>query len=117
MERKNHRGLYQRSPNDLIIENFRHDRYNWNLINLLVGRAIPYHVITLYKCLTNWCDLGIIDLNSKGLVNHAKEHQHGVIQRNSQLNQSPWLVLIKYLNDEIEERFCYTEESLDDLVE
>ena len=104
-------------PLNPIIESFRHDRYDWSLINLLVGKAIPYHEVPLYKGLTNWCGCGTIDLNSKDLICHVKEHHHGVIQKNSQLNRPPWLDLIKYLTEEIEEGFFFTEESLDDLIE
>jgi len=28
-------------PVNPIVESFRHNNYDWNLINLLVGRAIP----------------------------------------------------------------------------
>ena len=42
-------------PLNPIIEGFQHDRYDWSLINLLVGKAIPYHEVSLYKGLTNWC--------------------------------------------------------------
>ena len=40
-------------PLNPIIENFLHDRYDWSLINLLVGKAIPYDEVSLYKGHTN----------------------------------------------------------------
>ena len=87
--------------------------YNWQKINLLVERAAPYKNFTIYPGLTNWCSCGEIDLFERDFIGHLKDHHHGVVLRNSQLNRPPWLDLVKYKNDLNEEIICYSEEELE----
>ena len=96
-----------------VIRKFQLNKYNWQKINLLVERAAPYKNFTIYPGLTNWCSCGEIDLFERDFIGHLKDHHHGVVLRNSQLNRPPWLDLVKYKNDLIEEIICYSEEELD----
>ena len=43
------------------------------------------------------------------LIGHAKDHHHGIILKNTQLNRPPWLDWIRYNDDELEEEFCFGE--------
>ena len=98
-----------------LYENFSltNNKYKWQKINLLVERAAPYKNFTIYPGLTNWCSCGEIDLFERDFIGHLKDHHHGVVLRNSQLNRPPWLDLVKYKNDLIEEIICYSEEELE----
>lgn len=94
------------------MEKLKANKFNWKLINKLAERAIPYNVAILYEGLSFWCPCGANDLTKKDFINHVKGHHNGVIRKGSQLNRPPWLDWIKYLNDEVEERFCYTDYEL-----
>lgn len=116
MELKNHRGLQRNSSNGTNYRKLPTQQIRLVNHKPVVKKAIPYSEMQLYKGLTNWCGCGVIDLYTKDFICHTKEHHHGIIQKNSQLNRPPWLDLIHFLNDEIEELFCFTDETLDDFV-
>ena len=88
---------------------FRHNLFKWEQIHMLVERAAPYKVFKIYDGLSHWCPCGEIDLDSRSLIGHVKDHHHGIILKNTQLNRPPWFDWIKYENDELEEDFCFKE--------
>ena len=96
-----------------IHEKLKANEFNWGLINRLAERTAPYNVFTLYDGLTNWCQCGLIDLNKRDFIGHVKDHHRGLIMQGCQLNRPPWFDLVQYINDEIEEIICFTEEDLD----
>ena len=55
----------------------------------------------------------LIDLSKRDFIGHVKDHHRGLIMQGCQLNRPPWFDLVHYINDEIEEIICFTEEDLD----
>ena len=43
-------------------------------------------------------------------------HHRGIAMKNSQLNRSPWMNWVDYDDDEVMERLCFTDESLDKFI-
>ena len=83
-------------------------------MNRLAERTAPYNVFKLYEGLNHWCSCGAIDLDTRDFVGHVKDHHNGKIMKGSQLNRPPWLDNIRYINDTVEETFCFTEMDLDE---
>ena len=50
------------------------------------------------------------------IFGHVKDHHRGLIQKGCQLNKPPWLGWILFINDEVEEAFCYSDEDLDESI-
>ena len=71
-------------------------------MNRLAERTAPYNVFKLYEGLNHWCSCGAIDLDTRDFVGHVKDHHNGKIMKGS------------YINDAVEETFCFTEMDLDE---
>ena len=96
------------------LEKLKANKFNWELMNRLAERTAPYNVFKLYEGLNHWCSCGAIDLDTRDFVGHVKDHHNGKIMKGSQLNRPPWLDNIRYINDAVEETFCFTEMDLDE---
>ena len=92
------------------------NKFNWGLMDRLVERTAPYDVFTLYDGFLNYCQCGEIDLSKRDFIGHVKDHHRGLIQKGCQLNKPPWLGWILFINDEVEEAFCYSDEDLDESI-
>lgn len=100
-------------PIEPIIENFKREKYDWSKINVLAEKTAPLDEYTLYEGLTHWCSCGENDMETKKYIEHLKESHKDMVLKNSQLNRPPWLDLVLYEDDQIEEKICYTEEDLE----
>ena len=56
------------------------------------------------------------DLPKREFARHAKEHHGGIVLKNSQINRPPWMDLVFYANDELEEALCNSTENLDKYI-
>ena len=54
---------------------------------MLVERAAPYKVFKIYDGLSHWCPCGANDMDTRTLIGHVKDHHHGIILKNTQLNR------------------------------
>jgi hypothetical protein len=93
----------------ITLVKFRHNVFKWEQIHILVERAAPYKVFKIYDGLPNWCPCGANDMDARTLIGHVKDHHHGIILKNTQLNRPSWLDWIRYNDDELEEEFCFGE--------
>ena len=89
---------------------------NWGIMDRLVERTAPYNTFTLYDGFLNYCQCGEIDLSKRDFIGHVKDHHRGLVQKGSQLNKPPWLGWILFINDEVEEIFCYSDRDLDESI-
>ena len=96
-----------------IISKFRQGEFNQKFIYYLVEKAAPYQNFQIYDGLSHWCYCGKIDLDTRNFLGHIKDHHHGIIQKNCQLNRPPWYDWIKFKNQEIEDEFCFTLSNLE----
>ena len=73
------------------------------------GERAPYNAFTLYDDFFNYCRCGEIDLSKSDFIEHVKEYHWGLFQKGFQLNKPAWLGWIIFINDEVEETFCYSD--------
>ena len=54
-----------------------------------IRKGYPYKVFKICYGLSNWCPRGEIDLDSRSFICQLKDHHHGIILKNTQLNRPP----------------------------
>ena len=99
-----------------ILEKFRRNLFDLDQINRLLEKAGPVKSLNLYRGMSNWCPCGEIDMNSRDFIGHCMDHHRGIAMRNSQLNRPPWIDWVEYDDDEVMEKLCFTDESLDKFI-
>ena len=99
-----------------ILEKFRRNLFDLDQINRLLEKAGPVKCLNLYRGMTNWCPCGEIDMSSRDLIGHCMDYHRGIAMRNSQLNRPPWIDWVEYDDDEVMEKLCFTDESLDKYI-
>ena len=98
-----------------VIEKFQKNQYNKCWIFELVNKETPLRNLTLYDGFNNWCGCGEIDLGAGMFTYHVRRSHRGIIPIHSQLNRPFWFDFVKYFSQDIEEKFCYTMNELEDL--
>ena len=99
-----------------ILEKFRRNLFDLDQINRLLEKAGPVKSLNLYRGMSNWCPCREIDMNSRDFISHCMDHHRGIAMRNSQLNRPPWIDWVEYDDDEVMEKLCFTDESLDKFI-
>jgi len=58
---------------------------------VLVDKAAPVKLFTIYDGLSNWIKCGAIDLGARDFIGQKLDHHRGIVPRYSQINRPIWL--------------------------
>ena len=101
--------------NNKVIEKFQKRQYNKCWIFALVNKETRLRNLTLCDGFYNWCGCGKVDQGKVMFTYHVRRSHRGIIPIQSQMNWPFWFDCVKNLSEDIEEKFCYTIDELEDL--
>lgn len=99
------------NPQTTINKIRAHD-FKLKSLYVLIKKDTPLNRLTVYDGLSNWYGCGEFDQGKEVFIHHARLNHKGKAPKNSCINRPIWYDWVKFINEEQENLFNYSQEEL-----
>ena len=106
-------GQYIGIAEPINLKELRHDSIKWKHVDRIILRETPIERTPLLDGFVSLCGCGNVDiLERNSFVSHINRGHYGIVPPSTCLNQPPWIQLVHFVSDEIEDLYCRSDASL-----